>query len=55
VKAEREKIIKDFEEKQKKQGLTEAEYIKADCYNCGEYKKVDSDSGLCKKCSASND
>jgi hypothetical protein len=55
IKAEQRKVINEIEAEQKKSGLVETEYIKADCYNCGEYKKVDSDSGLCKKCSASND
>jgi len=52
VKAEREKIIKDYEAEQIKSGEIEAEMIKGECYNCGEIKKVDSDSGLCRKCLA---
>lgn len=52
VKAERKKIIKDYEEEQKKSGEMgeKTEWIKGECANCGEYKKVDSDSGICGKC-----
>jgi hypothetical protein len=25
---------------------------KGECEGCGEYKKIDSDSGLCRKCDA---
>jgi hypothetical protein len=53
IKAEREKIIADYEKEQKKQGDYETEWVKGNCYNCGELKKVNSDSGLCKKCSNS--
>jgi hypothetical protein len=50
VKKARQKIIKDFEEEQKKSREIESEWIRGECFQCGEYKKVDSDSGLCKKC-----
>src|SRR5437868_10702129 len=47
---ERKKIIDDYEAEQKKSGDYETETVRGECNNCGEYKKVDSDSGLCKKC-----
>lgn len=50
---EREKIIDEYEKEQKKQGDYETEWVKGDCYNCEETRKVNSDSGLCKKCSNS--
>jgi len=28
------------------------EQLEGECANCFQYKKVDSESGLCKKCSA---
>ncbi|KLL04196.1 MAG: hypothetical protein MRECE_2c089 [Mycoplasmataceae bacterium CE_OT135] len=46
VKAEQKRIIKDLEAEQE----TEAEFVKGECANCFEVKKVDSDSGFCKKC-----
>lgn len=51
---ERKKIIDGYEAEQKKSGDYETETVKGECGNCGEYKKVDSDSGLCKKCSESS-
>lgn len=48
---EQKKIIADYEAEQKKSGDYETETVRGECGNCGEYKKVDSDSGLCKKCS----
>lgn len=53
VEAEREKIIDDYETEQKKSNDYKVKLVEGECYNCGEYKKVDPDSGLCKKCSNS--
>jgi hypothetical protein len=50
VKAEQEKIISDYEAEQKKSGEMGIEWVEGDCNECGEYKKVDSDSGLCRSC-----
>ena len=50
IEAEREKILDEYEKEQKKSGDNEETPVKADCGNCFEYKKVDPDSGLCKKC-----
>ncbi|CAG8782210.1 4447_t:CDS:1, partial [Cetraspora pellucida] len=45
--AEREKILDEYEAEQKKSGdYGESETVRAECMNCGEIKKVDSDSGL---------
>ena len=52
VQKERKKIIDDYEAGQKKSGNYETETVRGECNNCGEYKKVDSDSGICKKCLA---
>lgn len=46
---QQKKIIADYEAEQEE----EIEWIRGNCNGCGEYKKVDSDSGLCKKCSNS--
>jgi hypothetical protein len=50
IKAEREKLIDDYEQKQKNSGENKVEIVKADCGECFEYKKVDPETGLCKKC-----
>ena len=47
IKQEREKIITDYDKEQ----TEETELIKSECGNCYQYKKVDSETGLCKKCS----
>lgn len=45
----KQELNKTFAEQDKE---NEIEWVNADCANCGEHKKVDTDSGLCKKCSA---
>jgi len=37
-------------EQKKKLAEKQAEETENECGNCGEYKKVDTDSGLCRKC-----
>lgn len=51
VKAKINKELKEIEKEQSEE--MEIEWVKGNCNGCGEYKKVDSDSGLCKKCSNS--
>ncbi|KLL03797.1 MAG: hypothetical protein MRERV_33c015 [Mycoplasmataceae bacterium RV_VA103A] len=55
VEAEREKILDEYEKEQKKSRGNEETPVKTDCGNCFEYKKVDPDSGLCKKCEKENE
>ena len=49
LKAEREKIIADYEQKQKAE-KEKPILVEGECANCYQYKKVDAESGLCKKC-----
>jgi len=37
-------------EQKKRLAEEQAEETESECANCGEYKKVDTDSGLCRKC-----
>jgi len=37
-------------EQKKKLAEKQAEETENECVNCGEYKKVDAESGLCRKC-----
>ena len=48
---ERQRLQSEIKPAQKKKlAEKQAEETENECVNCGEYKKVDSDSGLCRKC-----
>jgi hypothetical protein len=48
IKVKREKAVRAYEKEQA--GEIETEWIRGECNGCGEDKKADSDSGLCRKC-----
>ena len=49
VKAERDKILADYEAQQKAE-KEKPILVEGECANCYQYKKVDAESGLCRKC-----
>ena len=46
----KQKEIADFWKKQEVKKEDKEEWVKGECAECYEYKKVSLDSGLCRKC-----